>query len=278
VSDTQTPNLGLEYIDPSQSQPEVKINDAWNKIDAFAGETGSGGLTVKQVGDSPAGDAGGVRTIYIEGATVEQLTDGCLITFKGGGGRRTIALPGRPGDNGARGFPGRRGLNGAPGTAGAAGAAGRRGIGVRGRDGDIGARGFPGRRGLNGAIGATGAQQPPGAAWTSISYGAPIAVPVNAIPRLVTGTYTIKACIILTQGGPGSCVIDVWKLNLGTGYPPTSANDITGGSPPSISSGVSHNDTVLSGWTTGLVSDDVLLFTLASCSSFTFISIQLVIQ
>jgi hypothetical protein len=31
---TQTPNLLLTYLTPSQSQPEVPVNDAWDKIDA----------------------------------------------------------------------------------------------------------------------------------------------------------------------------------------------------------------------------------------------------
>jgi hypothetical protein len=37
---TATPNLALTYLAPSQSQPEVPINDAWNKIDAAVQATG----------------------------------------------------------------------------------------------------------------------------------------------------------------------------------------------------------------------------------------------
>jgi hypothetical protein len=70
-------------------------------------------------------------------------------------------------------------------------------------------------------------------------------------------------------------VIKVWKLNLATGYPPTSANDITGGNNVVLTSTNSHDDSTLTGWTTGLVQDDVLLFTLASTSSFTYVGIQL---
>lgn len=40
-----TPNFDLPYLDPSQAQPEVKINDSLNKIDAALADasTGSGG-------------------------------------------------------------------------------------------------------------------------------------------------------------------------------------------------------------------------------------------
>lgn len=41
TSSTKTPRFGLPYIDPSQEQPEVKINEAWNIIDANLGDGGS---------------------------------------------------------------------------------------------------------------------------------------------------------------------------------------------------------------------------------------------
>jgi hypothetical protein len=75
MSDTQTPNLALEYLDPSQSQPEVKINDAWNKIDSAIGDVGAA-LEVEQEGDSPG--ATGVRKIVFHGLTVEPASDGVV--------------------------------------------------------------------------------------------------------------------------------------------------------------------------------------------------------
>jgi hypothetical protein len=72
-----TPNLNLEYLDASQAQPEVKINDAWNKIDASS----AGGITVKQVGDSPAGDEFHCKEIDFVGATVVPESNGrALVT------------------------------------------------------------------------------------------------------------------------------------------------------------------------------------------------------
>jgi hypothetical protein len=151
-TDDTTTNLGLPYLDPSQAQPEVKINLAWDILDNTYKP-----LSVKQVGDSPAGDVFQVTTIKFNGATVELETpDTALVTFSGGGGssggRRVIALRGRDGEAG-RIIPGRRGL------AGAAGARGRAGIGMRGRDGDRGQAGVPGRRqGSMGGMSIVGGQ------------------------------------------------------------------------------------------------------------------------
>lgn len=79
-----TPNLNLPYLDASQSQPQVKINQAWDILDE-AFENAVGSITVKQVGDSPAGDAFNVRELHIDGGTVTQESNGvALITFHGG--------------------------------------------------------------------------------------------------------------------------------------------------------------------------------------------------
>lgn len=112
-----------------------------------------------------------------------------------------------------------------------------------------------------------------GAAW--VSSGGAIVVPVNAVPRTVSGAFTIKEVIILTVGGSGSCVVNVWKANLSAHYPPVITDDITGGTSPAISGGVVYQNSTLAGWTLALAQDDVLLFTLASSSVFTFVSIQI---
>lgn len=88
MSGDATPNLDLQYLDASQNQPEVKINDAWNKIDAAI----VGTVNVKQVGDSPAGDVSGVHTLkFSGGVTVTAESDGsALIDISGGGGGSDI--------------------------------------------------------------------------------------------------------------------------------------------------------------------------------------------
>lgn len=75
---TATEHFDLEYLDPSQSQPEVKINANLDKIDLALFEAG-GAIIVKQVGDSPAGNALHVRELRFVGATVDPQTDGVAV-------------------------------------------------------------------------------------------------------------------------------------------------------------------------------------------------------
>lgn len=86
MSGTATTNLDLQYLDASQSQPEVKVNDAWNKIDAAIGE--GQGIEVSNATASPAIVARALE-LQFEGAgvTVEHETGGkAIITIPGGAG------------------------------------------------------------------------------------------------------------------------------------------------------------------------------------------------
>jgi hypothetical protein len=92
MSDTQTPNLALEYLDSAQAQPEVKINDAWNKIDAYAGRVhsdsgGISGMIFEIEGDSPGIE--GITKLVFTGTAVASLTqagDVGTITLNAGSG------------------------------------------------------------------------------------------------------------------------------------------------------------------------------------------------
>ncbi len=196
MSGSETPNLGLEYLDASQAQPEVKINDAWNKIDAAAL-----GLTVNDTAiDSPAISISEVKKMTFHGATVQAETEGVLVIVDDAGVTRE-------------------------------------------------------------------------AAWTN-ALGA-ISVPINSVIRLCGAKRKIKEVIVLTQGGPGSCTIEIWKANLSAHYPPVSGDDITGGTNVVISSGSVYQNSTLSGWNLDLDKDDVFLFTLSASSTFTNVTISL---
>lgn len=85
----ETPNLGLKYLDPSQSQPEVKVNDAWDKIDAAVGS-----IAVSDVSTSPPIVKRAVE-LKFSGATVTHETGGVAridISVGGSGGPDSDAI------------------------------------------------------------------------------------------------------------------------------------------------------------------------------------------
>jgi hypothetical protein len=102
-----------------------------------------------------------------------------------------------------------------------------------------------------------------------------IVVPTNNVPINIREDCTITAAILLTQGGTGSCVLDIWKQPYGS-YPPTVANSICSSNKPTISSGVKNASTLV-GWDTALSANDTLLVNLTSCSTFTAVSLFLVL-
>lgn len=108
-----------------------------------------------------------------------------------------------------------------------------------------------------------------GATWVA-STGA-IVVPTNNVVVQIPRACTIKEITILTVGGPGSCTVDI-KRSTFAGYPPVIS--LAGGVPPAISAGITYSNVVLTGWTTTLALDDVLLFNLSACSTFTLVAIS----
>jgi hypothetical protein len=82
---------------------------------------------------------------------------------------------------------------------------------------------------------------------------------------------------LYTDGGTGSCVVDVRKSTYAA-FPPTSLNTICGASKPTISSGVSASDFTLTGWTTSVGEYDVLGISLDSSSTFSMVTLQLFLE
>ncbi len=90
---------------------------------------------------------------------------------------------------------------------------------------------------------------------------------------LVTFAGTIQSATLLADQ-TGSIVVDIWKSTY-AGFPPTSGNSITGGSPPTIASADSSQDTTLSGWTTAISAGDILRINVASASTVTRVTLAL---
>ncbi len=104
-----------------------------------------------------------------------------------------------------------------------------------------------------------------GAAWANPDG---VVLPTNDVEIRFSAACAIAAVYIDTNGGTGSCVIDIQK----------SAASICGSSKPTISSGTSYSDTTLAGWTTSISAGDVLTLILESASgAFEFIGITIVL-
>jgi hypothetical protein len=125
-------------------------------------------------------------------------------------------------------------------------------------------------------VGVTAAPTiPRGATWVRGS-GA-IVVPTFDIPVRCPVKGVIVGVSVLTEGGTGSCVIDIWKDTYAN-FPPTSGDSICGSNKPTIVTGSKYEDTVLTGWTTTVNAGDVLRFHLDSSTTFKMIAVQVHIK
>jgi hypothetical protein len=195
----------------------------------------------------------------------------------GSGGTGPQGPPGAAGPPGLEGEPGESGDAGPPGPVGAAGAAGATGSpGGMGSQGPSGLDGDSGEDGMNGIPGmnASALIQQRGATWSNGNAAA--LSPTTDVTIVIAEDCTIQDVTILTQGGTGSCSIDIWRIGYAS-FPPTVANTIISGSSyPAISSGVKYRDTTLSGFTsTSLSKGDTVIFHLRSTSVFSEVAILL---
>jgi hypothetical protein len=111
------------------------------------------------------------------------------------------------------------------------------------------------------------------ATWVSTD-GNPLSTPTNDVYAYFPQESTIQSVVVLTEGGPGDCQIDVRAASLAS-YPPVGGDSIAGASKPSITAGVTYQDSTLTGWTTTIPANSVVAFSLESVATFTMISIYL---
>jgi hypothetical protein len=114
-----------------------------------------------------------------------------------------------------------------------------------------------------------------GTTWTNGSL--PIAPPVNLTNVVIPEACKIVGVYVLTQGGAGSCLIDIRKTTFAA-FPPGTGDTIVAAAAPEIIAGVKYYDTALTDWLIDLAPDDILQFVLSSSSSFTVINVALVLQ
>lgn len=104
-----------------------------------------------------------------------------------------------------------------------------------------------------------------------------LSLPVNDVAVEILTNCSITEVTVLTASSLGSCVFDVWASNF-INYPPTVSDSICGASKPTITNGISHQDTVLNGWTTALTAGDIVVFHLESVSGFKTVDITLKLE
>lgn len=112
------------------------------------------------------------------------------------------------------------------------------------------------------------------------TFVAPVAINALATPNVdvyIPFAGTIVGVALLTIGGPGSCVVDIWKDSYAN-FPPTDADSITAATPPTITTASKYIDTTLTDWTTAIAAGDIIRFNLDSTSNFTSIFVILLIQ
>lgn len=279
MSGDQTPNLGLVYLDLSQAQPEVKINDAWNKLDAFAGgivpssDTSSPGasLTIEDL-NSPHTTVADVAVLKVAGALITEISPGVALLSIADPSEQVFSLSVQEDSSPATDvngvtvirFHGARVEEASNGVADVDVTMEPIPTGeIMGNTSGISVRPY--------AIGIP--QNAESAGWNSSAGAVQLAF---AVPQdlLIPYACTLREVVILTQGGSGSCTILLWKCALGA-FPPTSGNDMTGGAPPVISSGSTYDNTALTGWTKNLSANDVIRATLSAVANFTSIKIIL---
>lgn len=114
-----------------------------------------------------------------------------------------------------------------------------------------------------------------GATW---SNGANVLTnAVNKVNAIVVEDAVIESWYLITDGGNGSCVVDVRRIPV-TEYPPLVTDTICGGEKPSLSVQTAATDPSLTAWDVNCTAGDVLQFVLESTSTFTMVQIILVLR
>ena len=76
---------------------------------------------------------------------------------------------------------------------------------------------------------------------------------------------TITSWVLLADQ-PGSLVVDIWK-DAYASYPPTTADTITGSTPPTLSAADHAESSTLTGWATAIAAGDTLRFNVTSAAA-----------
>jgi hypothetical protein len=114
-----------------------------------------------------------------------------------------------------------------------------------------------------------------GATWTNGPNA--LIYPVNDVNSVVSEKCAIVGWYLLTDGGTGSCEVDILRVPVNE-FPPLGTDTICGGNEPAISTATMDSDFVLTGWDVDCEEGDLLQFKLLSTSTFNTVQIILVME
>jgi hypothetical protein len=95
------------------------------------------------------------------------------------------------------------------------------------------------------------------------------------VPLLIPFACTIVRGYILADQ-TGDIVVDIWKDDIAS-YPPTDADSITASAPLTISSDTASTDATLTGWTTAVSANDVVVANVDSITTIQRATVVLVV-
>jgi hypothetical protein len=90
-----------------------------------------------------------------------------------------------------------------------------------------------------------------------VSSSGPVPDGIKAAAFIPFDATITKAVILADQAT--DAVVDIWKSDF-AGYPPSSGNSITAATPPTLLGAVKNQDATLTGWTTAVTAEDILVF------------------
>lgn len=114
-----------------------------------------------------------------------------------------------------------------------------------------------------------------GATWTNGPND--LIYPVNNVNSVVSENCNIVGWYLLTDGGTGSCVVDILRVPVHE-FPPLNTDTICGGNKPDIVSTYMATDTDLISWDVVCTEGDLLQFRLDSVSGFTMVQLILILE
>jgi hypothetical protein len=87
-----------------------------------------------------------------------------------------------------------------------------------------------------------------------------------------------KVTCSAADGTAGSFTVDIWKTAFSTSGWPTVANTIVASAKPTLAAAIASTDATLTGWTTTVAANDMLVFSLDTISTTTLAQIVLEID